>query len=170
MDFERRVVAIHLTKSILVNKRAPIMPLSMALSGTINMRGIKYILTTGIAVVSMFFGTLTLGEDTKFNLPTLADEKGYYWRQIDDRMSQQEYRNASKHNQRVITKMARSYLEEQFISLGIPVKGVAMAGAAVNFAVTGGKFNLNKSKTLQLEFDDPIDSGRALFLKYKLDW
>ncbi len=146
------------------------MPLSMAFSGTINMRGIKYILTTGIAVVSMFFGTLTLGEDSKFNLPTLADENGYYWRQIDDHMSQQEYRDASKHNQRVVTKMARSYLEEQFISLGIPVKGVSMAGVAVNFAVTGGKFNLNKSKTLQLEFDDPIDNGRAMFLKFKLDW
>ena len=146
------------------------MPLTMALSGTSIMRGFRYIFTAGIAVTSMFFSTLAFAEDTKFNLPTLADEKGYYWRQIDNQMSQQEYKDASKHNQRVATKLARSYLEEKIISLGIPVKGVAMAGAAVNFAVTGGKLNLNKSKTLQLEFDDPIDSGRAMYLKFKLDW
>ena len=146
------------------------MPLSIALSGTSIMRGIKYILTTGIVVVAMFFGTLTLAEDTQFNLPSLGDEESYYWRQVDNQMSAEEYRNTSKHNQRVVTKVARSYLEEKIISLGIPVKGVAMAGAAVNFAVSGGKFNLNKSKTLALEFDDPIDNGRAMFLKFKLDW
>ena len=59
------------------------MPLSIALSGTSIMRGIKYILTTGIVVVSMFFGTLTLAEDTQFNLPSLGDEESYYWRQVD---------------------------------------------------------------------------------------
>jgi hypothetical protein len=142
----------------------------MALSGISIMCAIRYILTTGIAVASMFFATSTLGDDTEINLPSLGNEESYYWRQINDQMSPQEYRDASKHNQRVVTKVARSYLEEQFIALGVPIKGVAMAGAAVNFAVDGGTFNLNESKTLALEFKDPIDSGRGMFLKFKVDW
>jgi hypothetical protein len=146
------------------------MPLSMALSGKSIMRGIRYILTSGIAVVSMFFCTLTLGEDNEINLPSLGDEESYNWRQINNQMSPQEYRDASRHNQLVVTKVTRSYLEEQIISLGVPIKGVAMAGAAVDFAVDGGTFNLNESKTWALEFKDPINSGREMFLKFKLDW
>jgi hypothetical protein len=164
------VVEIHLTKPILVNERAEIKPLSMALSGTSIMCDIRYLLTTGIAVVSMFFGTFTLGDDTESKLPNLGNEQSYYWRQINYQMSPQEYRDASKHNQRVVTKVARSYLEEQIKSLGVPIKEAAMAGAAVNFAVDGGTFNLNESKTLALEFKDPIASGREMFLKFKVDW
>ena len=41
---------------------------------------------------------------------------------------------------------------------------------AVDFAVDGGTFNLNESKTWALEFKDPINSGREMFLKFKLDW
>jgi hypothetical protein len=164
------VVEIHLTKSILVNEKVEIRPLSMALSGTSIMCAIRYILTTGIAVVSMFFSTFTLGEDIDNNLPNLGNEESYYWRQINNQMSPQEYRDASKHNQHVATKVARSYLEEQIKSLGVPIKEAAVAGAAINFAVDGGTFNLNESKTLALEFKDPIASGRGMFLKFKVDW
>jgi hypothetical protein len=93
------------------------------------------------------------------------------WRTIEGEMSEQEYRNAYRSNQRLLRDVVKSYSEDTLISLGVPKKGVSLIGAAAGLAVTqDAKLYLHKSKLLALEFKDVTDNDRSLFLGVKLDW
>jgi len=55
--------------------------------------------------------------------------------------------------------------------IGIPERGGYVMGAALDLVINDGiELDLNKSKTLALEFKGVDKSEQALYFKIKVDW
>jgi hypothetical protein len=97
------------------------------------------------------------------------------WQSLNDRMSEHEYKEACKDNQRIVRKFIKSRSMTMMDSVGIPETGSRLLGAAAGMAanlVTNKdmKLNLNESRTMALEFRDPAGNDNSLMLRFKLDW
>jgi hypothetical protein len=93
------------------------------------------------------------------------------WQTYSTDMSPGDYRRAVRDNHRLVRKFVKSYSSETLASVGVPQAGITFLGAAAGLAVDGdARLHLNSSKTLALQFDDVIDSDRALFLTIKKRW
>jgi len=86
-------------------------------------------------------------------------------------MPPHEYEAAASHNQKIVRNTLRSYSNDALKMIGIPEQGVNLIGAAAaGLATRGARLNLNRSKTLTLEFKDVDDSERTLYFGVNLDW
>ena len=85
-------------------------------------------------------------------------------------ISLQEYEEIYSHNQSFALKTLRSYTKGTLESVGMPVQGFDYMGAAIGLAMEGARLDLNKSKTLALEFEDVDKPERALYFRFNLDW
>jgi len=86
-------------------------------------------------------------------------------------MSEGDYRNSYRHNQRIVRDFVKSYSESTLTSMGIPKTGVRLMGAAAGMAAgQDARLYLNKSKIMALELKDATANDRAVFFGIKMDW
>jgi len=124
-------------------------------------------------LVFVLFVTLcssAFADSSKLSIPDLYQTKASQWRGVHSQMSSREYRRAAHFNRGRVAKAMSNYVEGTFLSLGVPEKGVAAAGAVVGFAFNGARLNLNQSKTMAFEVTDVIQQKPVLLLKLNLDW
>ena len=123
-------------------------------------------------VIALLFATSSLAqaEDRESSLLNLG-YKHKHLQRVDINMSTQEYAAIYSHNQRLVHKTLRSYSKDALELIGIPEKVSYPVGAALGLVVNDGTvLNLNKSKTLGVEFKDVSKPGRALYFRIKLHW
>jgi hypothetical protein len=89
---------------------------------------------------------------------------------VDMNMSPREYEEIYSRNRRFARKALMSYSKDALESIGMPEQGVNLMGTALGLVINGPRLDLNKSKTLALEFRDAGDPERALYLGVDLDW
>ena len=128
-----------------------------------------------ITVVSAFLLTtssIAHAEDRESSLPNLGFKPYQYqhWHGVDMNISLQEYEEIYSHNRRFALKTLRSYTKASLESVGIPEQGYNLMGAAIGLVINGPRLDLNKSKTLALEFDDVDKPERTLYFRVNLDW
>lgn len=93
------------------------------------------------------------------------------WQSVSDDMSEGDYRNSYRHNQRIVRDFVRSYSESTLTSIGVPKTGVKLMGAAAGLAAgRDARLYLNKSKIMALELRDATEDDRAVFFGIKMDW
>jgi len=93
------------------------------------------------------------------------------WQIVSGDMSEGDYRNSYRHNQRIVRDFVKSYSHSALTSIGIPKTGVKLMGAAVGLvAGQDVKLYLNKSKIMALELRDATEDDRAVFFGIKMDW
>jgi hypothetical protein len=132
-----------------------------------------------ITIVSTFLlatSSIVHAEDRESSYVNLG-VKPYQWgfkRQqmygVDMNMSPREYEEISGRNRRFVRDSLMFYSKNSLESIGMPEQGVNLMGTALGMVINGPKLNLNKSKTLALEFRDAGDPERALYLGVDLDW
>jgi len=123
-------------------------------------------------VIALLFATSSIvhAEDRESSLLNLGYKQQRLQR-VDIDMSTQEYEAIYRHNQRLVDKTLRSYSKDALEVIGIPKNVGYRVGAALGLVVNdGAALNLNKSKTLGLEFKDVSKPGRALHFRIKLYW
>jgi len=93
------------------------------------------------------------------------------WQSVTGEMSEGDYRNSYRHNQRIVRDFVKSYSESTLTSMGIPKTGVRLMGAAAGMAAgQDARLYLNKSKIMALELKDATANDRAVFFGIKMDW
>jgi UV DNA damage repair endonuclease len=126
-----------------------------------------------IAIASAFLlatSSIVHAEDSEAPLLNLGLKQQHLHR-VDMSMSPREYEELSSRNRRFAHNSLRSYSINALELLGISERGIHLTGAVVGLATRGARLNLNKSKTLTLEFKDVGDSERALmYFGVNLDW
>ncbi len=127
-------------------------------------------LKKAVAILALVFvSTAAWAESNRIDLPVIGQFKQYQWKQVNGKMSHDEYNAAARHNKRMLEDIAMGYVEDTVTSLGISPKSLEIAGSAVAFAVKqGGKFKLTDN--VKLELKDVIDNDRAMYLKMKFNW
>jgi hypothetical protein len=112
---------------------------------------------------ALFAGWVTAGqaEDTQpFELQAVGAE-----------MTVDEYRQASRNNQKQIRHFVTSYSESTLLSLGLPNKGIHLMGAVVGAAATqNATLYLNDEKSFAIDIKDAAQDDRAIYFGFKLDW
>ena len=94
-----------------------------------------------------------------------------YFRGVDTNISPQEYEGIYFHNRKLAYKTLRSYSNDVLKMIGIPEQGGYLMGSAFGLVINHGLgLDLNKSKTLALEFKDVDKPERALNFRIRLDW
>ncbi len=97
--------------------------------------------------------------------------KQQQWHRIDVNMPAHEYESVASQNQRIVKNALRSYSNDMLKLVGISERGVSLIGAtAAGLATRGARLNLNRSKTLILEFKDMDVSERSLYFGVSMDW
>jgi hypothetical protein len=100
-----------------------------------------------------------------------ADRDGYGWQSFSADMSPSEYKYAVRANHKQVRKFVKSYSSEALSAAGVPKAGIAFLGAAAGLAVDGdARLPINDSKTLAFQFDNVVDSERALLFTFKKSW
>jgi hypothetical protein len=132
-----------------------------------------------ITIVSAFLlaaSTIAHAEDRESSLLNLGF-KPYQWefkqqhlRRIDIDITPQEYEWVYSGNRRFVRNNLKSYSRDALESIGIPEQGVNLMGAALGLVIQGARLDLNKSKTLALEFKDVSNQERTLYFGVNLDW
>ncbi len=93
------------------------------------------------------------------------------WQAYSANMSDREYRNIYKHNQKRIRKYVTAYSRNTLLAMGVPEYGIKVIGVAAGLAANrNATLYLNKSRFLALEFKDVINDNRAMFLGFKMHW
>ena len=93
------------------------------------------------------------------------------WREFDASMSDEEYEDAYRDNQRFLRKFVTNYSESALTSIGVPKAGIDLMGAAAGLAVgQNARFYLNDSKLFAVELKDATEDDRAVILGIKVDW
>ena len=131
-----------------------------------------------ITVVSVFLLTTSSVVYAGDNKPSFRESGGKpdalaiqqpYFHRVDMDVSPQEYEETYRHNRQMVSKTLRSYSKNALSKIGIPEQGGYLVGAALGLAINHGSvLDLNKSKTLALEFKDVDKSDRSLYFKFKL--
>ena len=125
-----------------------------------------------ITIASAFLLTafsIVHAADKKIALPDLGSDHPYI-QGIDMNSSHREYQEIYNHNRKIVKQSLRSYTLNALDMTGIPRHGILFMAAAYDLATDGARLDLNKSKTLALEFNDVGDSARAMYLRVNLDW
>jgi hypothetical protein len=93
------------------------------------------------------------------------------WQSVNGDMTASEYRQAYRHNQRMVRDFVKNYSESTLTSMGVPKTGVKVLGAAAGLAAgKDARLYLNDSKIMALELRDATEDDRALFFGISLDW
>jgi hypothetical protein len=93
------------------------------------------------------------------------------WQSYSQTMSPEEYRDAYHDNRRMLKDYALSYAKRTAASWGTPkavMQGVGFAAAAA--LQNEGSLSLGDSEILEIEFQDALDTDRALLLKARFRW
>ncbi len=85
-------------------------------------------------------------------------------------MSLQEYEEKYDRNRRFVRNTLMYSSKDALESIGMSEQGINLMGAALGMVIDGPRLDLNKSKTLALEFKDVGNPRRALFFGVDLDW
>ncbi len=125
---------------------------------------------TRLLVFFFIFTTPVLAENDGAELPSLGASQTAHWQDVNVQMAPRKYGKAVRHNQRIIQRVARNYVEGGLVSMGISKQAVAITGATVGFLIKGGHLDLNESETLALVVREVTDSDRAMLLRFKLGW
>lgn len=114
--------------------------------------------------------TFTIPEQ-EFVLPDLHQIDSFHWQHLESSLSDSGYEQPNTMNQHLLYGSIQGYLENKLSSLGIPQTAVTLTGAAVIFAAgQDAMLNLNKSKTMSLQFKDIRDNERAILYRLKYSW
>lgn len=98
-------------------------------------------------------------------------ERSTFWQGYSAGMSDQEYRNTYRANQRDISKYIASYSENALLSLGVPQGGIRLMGAAAGLAIKhDATLYLGDSHFLVLDLQNVTDDNRAVTFGIKFDW
>lgn len=127
------------------------------------------IVTRIFALFCIFTAPVLAGDDGT-ELPILGVYQTAHWQDVNAQMAPGKYGKAIRHNQRIIQRAARDYVEGGLVSMGIPKQAVAITGATIGFLMRGGRLNLNESKTVALEVREVTDRSRTMLLRFKLGW
>lgn len=93
------------------------------------------------------------------------------WREFDASMSDAEYEDACRDNQRFLRKFVTNYSEGALTSIGVPKAGIDLMGVAAGLAAgQNARFYLNDSKLFAVELKDATEDDRAVFVGIKVDW
>ena len=122
------------------------------------------------AGVLLLSGAVSHAENKKAPIAGLYKAVRLELKQVDGHMSEQEYGEASRNNQRNFREAARKAFEDVLSSYGISQQGAVMTGAAVGLAIKGAKLDLNENETLTLQVKDVVTTDRAIYFNVKLDW
>ncbi len=126
---------------------------------------------TTIFVLALLASAQLYAEDAVFSVGKSAIDRPDYWQTFSTSMSDQQYRNTYKNNQRQIGKFLKSYSENTLLSVGIPKAGVKILGVAAGLATNrDATLYLNKSRILALQVKNPANDNRAMFIGIKMDW
>jgi len=79
-------------------------------------------------------------------------------------MSPAQYREASRHNRRLVVYT----LQDTLVSLGVSEGKMAVVSTVASLTMGDPKIRLNKTMSLQLK--DVTESDRSLLLNFKLSW
>ena len=123
-------------------------------------------------VIALLFATSSIvhAEGSEPSLLNLG-YKNQRLQKVDLNMSAQEYEAIYSHNHILVDETLRSYSRDALEVIGIPENMGYRVGAALGLVVNDGTaLNLNKSKTLGLEFKDVSKPERALHFRIKLYW
>lgn len=127
--------------------------------------------TTCIVTALLLAGSSTADAENWNPEPAGPDTKRVeQWRIVSPDMSPNEFRDATRHNQRLVGDTLRTYSENVFTSIGLSKKNINYMGAAIGLAVHDAKFHLDDRKMLALELKDVTDGDRAVFLGINVDW
>lgn len=103
--------------------------------------------------------------------PYELESQHQYFHKVDINISPQEYEAIYSRNRILVHKTLRAYSKDALKVIGIPEQMGYHVGAALDLAINdGAALNLNKSKTLAVEFKNASKSERALYFSIKLDW
>ena len=89
---------------------------------------------------------------------------------IDGNTTLHEYEEMYRRNQKYVRSTLKSYSIHALDSMGFPKQTVKFMGAAFGLVTNGAKLDLNKSKTLAIEFKDVGNQDRLLYFGVNLDW
>lgn len=129
---------------------------------------------TAVSAFLLATSSVVQAEDGESSLANLKPHQWGFKRQdlhgVDMNMSTREYAERSSRNRNFVSNTLMSYSKDTLESIGIPGQALDYMGAAMGVAVFGQRLNLNKSKTLALEFKDAGDPQRTLYFGAHLDW
>ena len=133
-----------------------------------------------ITVVSAFIlatSSIAQAEDREHSFidlgikPQELEFQHQYFHGADMNISPKEYEEVYTRNRRFAYKTLRSYSYNVLKKIGIPEQGGYLMGAALGLVINDRLgLDLNKSKTLALEFKDVDKSERTLNFSVTLDW
>jgi hypothetical protein len=106
------------------------------------------------------------GDTPLLNIGTDRDQ----WRPVNPQMTPEDYRESSRNNLQLARRTLASYSQESLTSLSMPEMGINLVGTAVGLAAGTASFNVNKSKTMAVEFENLAEDKRALMFRVKIDW
>ena len=90
---------------------------------------------------------------------------------FDMNISPQKHEETYSRNRGFAHKILMSYSTNVLKIIGIPEQGDYIMGAALDLIINDGiALDLNKSKTLALEFKGVDKSEHALYFRIKVDW
>jgi hypothetical protein len=121
------------------------------------------------SAILLMTSSIIHAEERDATLLNLGSEP-HYLQRTDMNMSNHEYEEIYRHNQKLVLKNVRSYSKNALEMIGMPEQGVKLVGASLGLLFNDTSLNLNRSKTLALELKDVRDSDSSLYLKYKLKW
>ena len=114
------------------------------------------------------------GDSSFLGLGIKSNEFGYQhqtFHRVETNLSPREYEDIYRHNQLVTRETLRSYSNNVLKMIGIPKQGGYVMGAALGLVINDRVgLDLNKSKTLALEFEDVDKAERSLYFRIKLGW
>ena len=132
---------------------------------------------TTVAIFLLTTGSVVHAEDRAPSFPDPgiksceSEIQQLYFHSVDMNISPRKYEEIVSRNRNFVYKNLRSYSKDVLDMIGIPEQGGYLVGAALGLAINGGTgLDLNKSKTLALEFKDVDKPERSLFFRINLDW
>ena len=139
------------------------------MAGIVNRIVLVTLLT--VCLSPCLFAEESLLPDNDYLLPDLFDMESFHWQHLDSQDSNRSFEKSANYNRHLIQGAVMNYLESKFTSLGIPRSAVTLTGAAVIFAAgQDAQLNLNKSKTMSLQFKDMREEDRAILYRLKYSW
>lgn len=129
------------------------------------------IIPVAVPAIALLMSAQLYAEEPAFSIGQSSIDKPQHWQTYTDGMSDQQYRNAYRNNQRRISRFIKSYSENALLSAGIPETGIKVIGVAAGLAANrDATLYLNKNHILAVQFKDVVNDNRALFFGIKMDW
>ncbi len=101
---------------------------------------------------------------------TVHSESSPGWSSVDGEMSDGEYGQAVKNNQRFIGKLAEQSVVYGLSNIGVAEEITTFSLSAVGAAVNGGEIPLNAERSIYLELNEPAGDSPDASLKFRYSW